>query len=74
MQTGAHLCSLNIRLSIHLGILNRLLRLCMRLGLRLRLRGAPAVVVRIPCKHGVEAEAACDATQPRTLSSPHRTL
>ncbi len=59
-QTGTHLSSLDIRLSICLGILNRLLRLCMRL--RLRLGGAPAIVVRIPGKHGVKAEAACSAT------------
>ena len=63
MRTGAHLSSPRI----DLGILEPLLRLGMRLGLRLRLCCAPAVVVRIPGEHGVKAEAACSPTQPLLL-------
>ena len=72
VQIGAHLSGLDIGLSICLRILNRLLCLCMRLGLRLCLRSAPAIVVRVPGKHGIEAEAACSAIRP--VSGSHKPL
>ena len=64
LRIGAYLSSL----CIGVRILDCLLRL--RVGLRLCLRCAAAVVVGVPCKHGVKAEAACGATQPKiTLQS-----